>query len=235
MSIIRNALKKQICDSNRQQYNDTTATIIEYNNVMNTAKIRYANPNGEGYLFRDNTRISSTLGGVTGSGIYTGQTCTISFIANNVHNPIITGIIDNNYSNKTNSDQGAYIVDTNILSCKKPKELTPMINNWIEENNIDTNKYNNDLGDYTKTNTLSFVHETLNTLDKYKSTEQGITNLTTKSTVKFKENGDIDIFVANNVGIKISATDKSINLYGILKVNGQEIDLTKLLNSTHKE
>lgn len=235
MSIIKNALKKQICDSNRQQYNDTTATIIEYDITMNTAKIKYANPNGDGYLYRDNVRLSNTLGGVTGAGIYPGQSCTISFINNNIYSPIITGIISNNYSNKTCSDQGAYLVDNEILSYNKPEEITPMINNWIEEDNTDSSKYNNDLGDYTETDVSELIHETLNTLDKYKSTEQGITNLSTKSTIKLKENGDIDIFIANNIGIRISLIDKSINLYGTLKINGQEIDLSKILNDTYKE
>lgn len=235
MSIIKNALKKQICDSNRQQYNDTTGTILEYDNIKNTAKIRYSNPNGEGYLFRDNVRISNTLGGVTGAGIYPGQSCAISFIGNNIYNPVIIGVTDNNYSNKTCKDQGAYIVDSEILSCEKPKKIVPMVNNWTEENNIDSDKYNNDLGDYTKIDTSIIIHEILNTIDKYKSTEQGITSLSTKSTIKFKDNGDIDIFIANNTGIRISKTDNSINLYGTIKINGQEIDLNKILNNSYKE
>lgn len=231
MGIIKDSLKKQINDNNRQQFNDTTATIIEYNNVLNTAKIRYLNPNGEGVLYRDNVSIANTLGGVTGSGIYPGQTCTITFIKNNVHMPVITGLTGSNYANKTCTDQGAYLVDSGIASVEKPK-ITPMIENWIEESNKNATKYINDLGDYSDVDTSEILHEILNTLDKYKADEQGITNLTTKSTVKFKENGDIDIFVANNIGIRISKADKSISLYGTIKANGQEIDLSKILNDT---
>lgn len=230
MGIIKNVLKKQIDENNSQQYNDATATIIEYNNTANTAKIRYLNPNGEGVMYRDNVRIANTLGGVTGAGILPGQPCTITFIRNNVYNPIITGLIGNNYSNKTNSDQGAYIVDADILNYEKPENIDPMINNWIEENNVDNDKYNNDLGDYTETDTSLLIHEILNTLDKYKETEQGITSLSTKSTIKFKDNGDIDIFVANNIGIRISTTDNSINLYGTIKINGKKIDLSQISN-----
>lgn len=232
MGILKNALQKQISDNNLIQSNDTTATIIDYNIVNNTAKIRYTNPNGGGVLFRDNVSISNVLGGVTGSGIYPGQTCTITFMKNNIHLPVITGLTGSNYSNKTCSDQGAYIVDNYVLSCQKPKQITPMVQTWLDEKNTDIDKYNNDLGDYTVTDASRTVHEILNTLDKYTASEQGITNLNTKSTIKFKDNGDVDIFIGNNIGIRLSLVDKSINIYGTLKINGQEIDLNKLLNDT---
>lgn len=221
MSIIKNALKKQI-DNNRLVYcNIATGIIDEYNITMNTARIKYQNPNGEGWLYRDNVRFADTMGGVTGAGIYPSQSCNLAFLNGNIHMPIITGLIYNNYASKTCTDQGAYIVDTDILSCSKPENITPMINTWIEENNDNPSKYNNELWEYTETDTLKLIHEELNSLDKYKSTEQGITNLETKSTIKFKDNGDIDIFIDNNTGIRISKSDKSINLYGTVKINGQ--------------
>lgn len=235
MGIIKDTLNKQIQNNNLLQFNDTTATIIEYNMIFNTAKIRYNNPNGEGVLYRDNVRIANALGGVTGAGIYAGQTCTITFIKNNIYNPVITGLNTNNYSSKTCSDQGAYIVDSNILSYTKPN-ITPMIESWIEEDNTNANKYNNDLGNYKDINSSKNIHKILNTLDKYTETEQGITSLKTKSTIKFKDNGDIDIFVANNIGIRISPSDKSINICGTIKVNGQNIDLSKIITDiTNKE
>lgn len=225
MGIIKNSLNKQIKNNNIKQFNDTTATIIEYNMVNNTAKIRFLNPNGEGVIYRDNVAISNTLGGVIGAGIYPGQSCAITFMKNNIHTPIITGLIGSNYANKTCSDQGAYIIDSSVLSQEKPEEIIPMMSNWIEENNTNTIKYNNDLGDYTQTDASEFIHETLNTLNKYKATEQGITSLSTKSTMKLKENGDIDMFVANNIGIRICPNNKTIEFYGMkFLFNGTEIE-----------
>lgn len=214
MGIIKDSLNKQIQNNNIQQFNDTTATIIEYNMINNTAKIRFLNPNGEGIVYRDNVAIANTLGGVTGAGIYPGQSCSITFMKNNIHTPIITGLIGSNYSNKTCADQGAYVVDSTVLSVQEPVEINPMMNNWIEEGNNNARKYNNDLGDYTQTDASEYTHEILNSLDKYKSTEQGITNLNTKSTMKLKDNGDIDMFVANNIGIRICPNSKTIEFYG---------------------
>lgn len=237
MGIIKNALQQQINMNNKQQFNDTTATIIEYNMVLNTAKIRFPNPNGEGYLFRDNVSISNTLGGVTGAGIYPGQSCTITFIGNNVYAPVITGLTASNYANKTCSDQGAYLVDTAVFSHDKPSTINPMINNWIEENNTNQTKYNNDLGDYTSTDASESIHEALNTLDKYKTTEQGITNLKTKSTMKLKDNGDIDMFVSNNIGIRLCPDNKTIEFYGMkFLFNGEEVDIKNIgQSSTEKD
>ena len=99
-----------------------------------------------------------------------------------------------------------------------------MTKDWVEEGNINSTKYNNDLGDYTNVDTANVMHEILNTLDKYKDTEQGITNLATKSTVKLKENGDIDLFVTNNIGIRICPGNKTIEFYGMkFLFNGTEI------------
>ena len=231
MGIIKNTLQQQIIENNKQQFNDTTATIIEYNAVLNTAKIRFLNPNGEGYVYNDNVAVSSTLGGVTGAGIYPGQSCTITFLRNNIYCPIITGFTGSNYANKTCSDQGAYIVDSSVLSYNKPEEIIPMMNNWIEEGNTNINKYNNNLGDYTKTDASESIHETLNTLDKYNPNEQGITNLSNKSTIKFNDNGDIDIFVANNIGIRICPNNKTIEFYGMkFLFNGNPIEDFTLKN-----
>ena len=236
MGIIKDKLQEQINANNKQQFNDTTATIIEYNMVLNTAKIRFLNPNGEGYVYRDNVSIANTLGGLTGAGIYPGQSCTITFLKNNMYAPVITGLIGNNYSNKTCSDQGAYIVDSSVLSYDKPESITPMINNWIEESNTNITKYNNDLGDYTNTDASESIHEALNTLDKYKSTEQGVTNLKTKSTVKMKDNGDIDLFVTNNIGIRICPSNKTIEFYGMkFLFNGEEIKNYNIQNMTTEE
>lgn len=232
MGIIKDALQKQIKDNSIQQINDTTATIIEYNHVNNTAKIRYLNPYGEGVLYRSNVPVANTLGGIIGSGIFPGQTCNITFIRNNIHTPVITGLTGSNYSSKTCSDQGAYIVDSSLLSFGKPTEISPMVNDWLEESNTNSSKYNNDLGDYTSVDSSEAVHEVLNTLDKYKASEQGITSLDTKSTIKFKDNGDIDMFVANNIGIRICPNNKTIEFYGFkFLFNGTEMSEFTIQNS----
>jgi len=224
MSIIKNALKKEIGKGNLQQFSDTTAIILEYDIVSNTATIKFNNPNGEGYMFRKNVNVSNTMGGVTGSGIYPGQLCNISFIKNNLYNPMITGMLGNNYKAKTNSDEGAFLIDGTALEIEEPEVITPMIEAWLDKENENPSKYKNDLGDYTDIDAIQKASESIHDLDKYSVRDQGITHLNTKSTIKLKENGDIDIFVAGNLGIRISPKDKSINIHGTVKVNNKIID-----------
>ena len=225
MGVIKNTLQKQINNNNLTKYSNTTAVILSYDIVTNTATIKFPDPNGDGFLRRENVTFANTLGAATGSGIYAGQTCTISFIGGNIWSPIITGLADNLYEAKTSSDQGAYIIgvdNDNIYT--KPENISPMMNDWIDENNTNQNKYNNDLWDYTKSDTSQEVHEILQSLDKYTAEESGMTNLDTKSTVKLRENGDIDIFVSHNVGIRISNTDHKIYMYGLgLYLNNKEL------------
>ena len=215
MGVIRNTLQKQINNNNLTQYSNTTAVILSYDIVTNTAIIKFPDPNGDGFIRRENVTFANTLGAATGSGVYAGQTCTISFIGGNVWSPIITGLADNLYEAKTSSDQGAYIIgvdNDNIYT--KPENISPMMNDWIDEDNTNQYKYSNDLWDYTKSDTSQEVHEILQSLDKYTAEESGMTNLDTKSTVKLRDNGDIDIFVSHNVGIRKSNTDHNIYVYG---------------------
>ena len=75
------------------------------------------------------------------------------------------------------------------------------------------------------TKAIQEVRKTIMEIDKYKSSEDGITNIKNNSTLKFKDNGDIDIFVNNNTGIRISPNSKSIEIYGSFKINGKEIEM----------
>ena len=234
MGIIKEAINKQIQSENRKQYNDTTATVLEYDIVTNTAAIKYSNPNGEGDLYRRKVQVPNLLGGLAGSGIYTGAQCYISFMGGNMYSPTITGIVGSNYTTKTNSDQGAYVVDATILSQEEPLDIIPMSEQWIDNNNTKETKYNTEFKDYTNTDTGAQSYESINSIDKYGMKDHGVTNLSNHSSVKVKENGDIDMFVSNNTGIRISNTDHKIYFYGLDFIFNDK-SLTELLESSKSE
>ena len=229
MGIIKNKLNEQIEQSNKTQSKETTGIIVQYNDVTNTATVKFRQPNGDGTIRRDNVPIANSLGGLTGSAIRQGQKCVLSFRHDNLHAPVITGIITNYYNEKTNTDQGACLVDLDINTVTKPN-IAPMIEQWLEEDNTNLWKYINHYSNYTETDVNNKVYDIVRSVDKYTTKEQGVTNLDTKSTVRLKENGDIDIFVSNNVGIRISPKNQTIGLYGSLQINGKEINLSKFLN-----
>lgn len=222
MGIIKDTLNKQIKSNNLKQYNDVTGLILDFDKLTNSATVRYPNPYGEGYLYRSNVKVANSLGGVTGDAIKPGIECSMTFLGNNMYAPIIVGVLTNNYTLKTNTDQGAFIPDKEIAEVKKPTG-EPMIKNWLDTSE-NPYKYITEFQDFSKTDVSESVYNVLNELDKYSDKEQGITNLDTKSTVKLRDNGDIDIFVSNSVGIRISQADHKIYFYGLgIYLNDQEV------------
>lgn len=225
MGAIRETLKKQINDHDKQKFYGTSATIMSYDKVNNVAAIKFMDPNSGSFMHRENVPLCITMGGITGGCIYPGQKCAITFTNNNVFAPVITGIMDSLYNEKTNDDQGAYLVNSAILGCQKPEDIIPMCDSWIDAENEDKTKYENDISIFSQVSATREAYEISNSLNKFKDTEQGITNLESHSTIKTRENGDIDIFVANNIGIRISPSDKTINIYGDIILNGKRLNL----------
>lgn len=227
MGIIGDKLQQKIENNNNIRYSDTVAEITEYDNIKNTASVKFANPNNGSIMTADNIAVKINMGGLSQAALKIGQKCWISFIGNNLLCPVITNLCDdqyydNIYSKKTNSDQGAYIVDSNINNIDIDSiKVTPMTDDYF--NDSVSSRYSLITKDYTDTEAIQEVRKIIMEIDKYKTSEDGITNIKNNSTVKFKDNGDIDIFVNNNTGIRISPNSKSIEVYGSFKINGKEI------------
>ena len=227
MGIIGDRLQEKIENNNSIRYSDTIAEVTYYDNTRNVASIRFANPNNGSVMTADNIAVKVNMGGLSQAALKIGQKCWVSFIGNNLLCPVITNLCDdqyydNIYSRKTNSDQGAYIVNSNINNIDiNSIEVSPMTNDYFNEAVFD--KYLLITKDYTDTEAIQEVRKTIMEIDKYKTSEDGITNIKNNSTVKFKDNGDIDIFVNNNTGIRISPNSKSIEVYGSFKINGKEV------------
>lgn len=225
MGAIKDSLRQQIQNNDRQKFYGTSATILHYDKVNNVATIKFLDPNSGDMMYRENVPLCITMGGLTGGSILPGQECLISFTNNNVFAPTITGICESLYNQKTCDDQGAYIVNSNILRCEKPQNIVPMSDSWIDFGNEDKTKYDNDMGHFSQIDAIAEVYEIINAMNKYKDNEQGITNLDNHSTFKVKENGDIDIFAANNLGIRISPSSRTISVYGKIIINGKELSI----------
>lgn len=220
MGIIKQTLKKQIDNDNLTRLYETIGTILSYDQVHNTCCVNYYNPATNELMYRDNVHVASTMGAIHTSCLLEGQKCVLAFLNGNIYNPILTGIINNFYAFKRNPDQGAYLVDSYISNIEEPNNISPMLNDYILDDNI---SYQSDLYDYSDIDIDKECNHLISNLDKYNKHEHGITNLDTGATIKLKSNGDIDIFIDNNTGISISSSDNSINLYGNVKINGKNI------------
>lgn len=228
MGIIGDKLKEKIENNNNIRYSDTIAEITSYDNIRNTASIRFANPNNGTVMTATNISLKTDVGGLFQAAPEIGQKCWINFIGGNLLCPVITNLCDdqyydNVYSKKTNADQGAYIINSSINDISPESiEIIPMIEDYFNDSYSD--KYTLITRDYINVDATQTVRKILMEIDKYKPSEDGITNTKNNSTIKFKENGDIDIFVENNTGIRISPKSKTIELYGTFKINGKVIN-----------
>ena len=216
MGIIKNTINKQIASNNSQKYFNAVATIISYSSITNTATIMFNNPNGEGTLLRKNVPIADTLGGVCGYNLRNGDKCSIEFRNGNIFMPVITGVVKSFYEYRKNTRQGACIIDEYINNTTEPENISPMYNDWIDENNYNKAKYLDESTEgLINSDNEAMFYSIIQNANNYSGNEQGITNIENHSTVKIKENGDIEMFVENNVGIRISKQMQKIYVYGL--------------------
>ena len=217
MGIIKNKINEKIDYKNLTKYTNTVGTITKINNITNTCTITFNNPNGEGMLVRENVPVSSNLGGFTSSGLKIGTICDISFSRGNIYAPVITGIVDSFYNQKTCTDQGCTLIDDEMKEFSFNEEITPMYEQWLLNKSEHDIIYSDAIEDFSSIDVNEKIYNFMSEVDKYSENEIGITNLNTKSTIKLKENGDIDLFVSDNVGIRISKKNKKIYIYGKLE------------------
>lgn len=228
MSLIKDSLQNQINNSNRIQFSDTTGTIISYDRTTETCKVKYLNPNGSGWIYRGNVSIANHSGGIASGSIFSGQKCSISFVNNNIYNPVIIGIPESYYKERNCSDQGAYLADDTVWKVGTPEHIIAMDLNWINDDNSGVQKYENDSARYTDIDVNQTSMNLMTTLDKYDDNEVGLTNLKNKSTIKLRDNGDIDIFSSANVGLRICSETGNIKFYG------NDIEFTKATDESEK-
>ena len=222
MGIIRDKLNEKINNYNNIKYGDTIAVIDEFNHITNTANIHFNDPNSGIVHYAKNVSYKVQQGGMATASPTVGTKCWISFLSSNLLTPVITSLCDdyyhkNSYSQKTNTNSGAYINNYEVIHTDTTIETTPMINDY----NINMKK--EEFGEYIDTDIAKQTRQMIMESDKYKSVENGITDIITKSTIKMDEDGNINIFVNNNTGVKICPSTSSIEIYGQVRINGIEV------------
>lgn len=224
MGLIRDTLKKEIDVSSNQKYISGTAEIVEYNEVSNTASINYTNPFNGTKMYRANAPILMSTHGFFGYNIMPGDTVSVTFSNGNIHSPMITGIIGSDYTNMNTSNSGSCIISDKTQRATLPEDFTPMSNDWFDFDNQNPDKYINQYSmQYYDNDCFATVCEIARKITYHSDGDQGVTSVINGSTVTIRENGDIEMFVSNNVGMRISRADQKIYLYGLtVEKAGQE-------------
>lgn len=207
MGVIGDKIQEKISYNERFTNGDVCGVITEVDTFRNTASIRFPNPTNGVVTNVDNVKLPVNVGGITESSVEPGQRCWITFLNGSPLKPIISSLsdelyYDNIYSKKTNSDQGGFVVNEYINTIDLEEVDSPMSGDYFVD--APTDIFSLVGRDYTDLDALEETKKSIIQLDKYKDTEDGVSNKKTSSTIKFKENGDIDTFVKANVGIRLS-------------------------------
>jgi hypothetical protein len=220
MSSISNSIKKVINGVNNTQYTSVIAEIISFDGTTNTASITFNDPNSQGIQVLDNVPIDLGGSGIHTAGPFIRDNANVDFQNGSILQPKITAIIDEGYqyvsrARLQHTDSGANLTDP--VPTIDPTTLpTNASSDWVDSTSTPTNKYlqyqnidpTSDL--ITKTSTTSY----------YSTTEPGLTHPTTKATIKLKDDGNIDIFINSNIGIRVNTVTSSVDIYGDVNVNG---------------
>lgn len=158
---------------------------------------------------------------IAGSGIVpaqpsVGDSVIIVFLDNSLLKARIVSYVNEAYKYETRFDyqhksQGSYINGMDFDSVEDvPIEYfdTPLKDTWIDSKNTDGLKY----FDYVKTSPFENLVEGVAQLSFFDYKDVGIINPISKSLVKIKKDGTIDIFTKDNQGIRVDPYNKSISI-----------------------
>lgn len=159
---------------------------------------------------------------VLGSGIIpalpsVGDEVVVVFLDRSMMKARIVSYIDTSYKYRTrfhnkHESQGSYLPTINFddFDDISIENFTSSFNKtWIDSENTDILKYYN----FSRTNPIEDLVNDISLLSFFDSNDVGLINPKSKSIVKLKEDGTIDIFSKDNQGIRINPTNKTISFF----------------------
>ncbi|MCC0781737.1 hypothetical protein IR152_01030 [Clostridioides sp. ES-S-0108-01] len=209
-------LKDKLIDNIVDPYSKTIFTtsigkVIDFNICKNTADIYVENLKGNSATF-SNVPIQNIGEGVQLSPLEKGDKVYIQFNNDSVFQPKITGMVDESYkclSKKRRNHIRKGCLLSNIK--RDSREITKkMSETWLDYNNKDKLKYK----DFMDKNPIDSVVEKIEKKGFFGGKEVGVYHPKKSSIVKLRDDSSIDIFTATNVGLRINAENKTIEIFG---------------------
>lgn len=229
MNDLKTSIIEKIVEPNDNKKLCPTKAIVTYfDNFTNRATIKFQEPKGEGIFELEKVPVQMGAIGLHSVALKEGTEVWVTFMNYSPFLAKIVGIADEQYESNSREDlnhleEGALIPNLNhIEECTQ----TSIYNDVVDRENNDIIKYN----EYQKFNLEDAISDFLSELGYYKENEIGITNPNNHSTIKINDDGSIDIFTEDNIGIKIDQKNSKISInasnleinYKTLKVNGIE-------------
>lgn len=209
-------LKDKLIDNIIDPYSNTIFTtsigkVIDFNIHKNTADIYVENVKGNSAVF-SNVPFQNIGEGVHLLPLEKDDKVYIQFNNGSVFQPKITGIANESHQYLSRKRK-THIRDGCLLSNIKrdSREITKkMSETWLDYDNKDKSKYK----DFMDKNPIDSVLEKIEGKGSFAGNEVGIYHPKKSSIVKLRDDSSIDIFTATNVGLRINAENKTIEVFG---------------------
>lgn len=212
---------------NNQTLNKTSsymATILKINTNYNVATIfiPFYGKQRDGRIFK-NVPITIGSNGVHQSSLRVNDTVYVTFNDTSSFSPKILGKADELYNSNTREkekhlNKGALIIqEKNKIDSEE--EYIGSFQDWVNQN-TDNDFINLQ---YKDKDPLVEIYETQDEFGYFSGGDVGMYNPKTSSIVKLKDDGDIDIFVNDDIGIRVNNKNKKIEIYGSIELISKEI------------
>lgn len=208
----KNSIVNNVLDpSMKSRFTNATGDVVSYNASHNVADVFIQSIiNGNGLTLKE-VPVQIAGVGLHQSSLKQGDRVYVQFNNGSVFQPKILGKADELYATHTAKDEvhlrkGDLVVSQTM----EEGEITSSSSDWIDPSNEDVFKYES----YRSMSGMESISNRILNKGKFVNQDVGLYNPVSSSVVKIKDNGEINIFVSTNVGIKIDPQNKTIEILG---------------------
>ena len=206
--ILNNVVKKYDSD----KYSSTTGVVTKYYKDENSVDVSIKSK-GTKNLVLECIPLPIFARGVHSIPPKIGAVVLVTFTNNSVLQGKVVAIIDNGYkysSRQTYShiESGAYNCNIDFSKLKSGYNFKSLSEYTIDKKNDDSFKYFN----YVKRNPIEEFVNSVSKLNQFQENDLGFIHPYNKSIVKIKDDGSIEIYTKNDLGIKIDPSNRMIEL-----------------------
>lgn len=217
MASLNKAIKNVIEPTQKETVGMVVAQITFYDNTNNKADVKYDDPSSGGVVSLSGVPVEIPSLGVASSGPFPGDQVYVSFLNNNPTLPRIIGRADGDYkyySRKLyeHSRAGSQLstsygsVTSGLVDAFTGSSPTPSYLNWISVGSKETKARNIAINTFS----ASAFEEQSADFSNYELAEVGLTHPGTASTMKLYNNGVIDVFAIDDLGMRIDPSLSSL-------------------------
>lgn len=223
--MINKYLKETVKSESISKMSNATGHIIRVDDENNKADVFFPSfGNQQNGRRIDAIPICIAANGIHQSKFRKGDLVYVQFNSSTIFSPKIIAKADESYKNNTakkevHLNKGSLLLKE-TKKIESEEEYIPSYKTWMT---TDDNYFKNN--DYKEKEAMLNIAKIIEEKGKFIGEDVGLFNPISSSIVKLKDNGDIDIFTNNDIGLRVNSKDKTVEIFGSLKIKGESISI----------